>query len=375
MQMELKELLNTVRRWAWLMALGLLVGLLGGYLVSHYMEPVYEVSTKLMISRSIQDENPDLAGLNSQQLVQTYVQISKTKPLLDTTMEKAGVKVASDQISVHQIPDTQIVEIRIDDSNPDTAALVANTMVQVLIDRNKEIQTSQYNALEDRLSKQVEQVKTQIDDLQAEYDQAYGLDYQDQLSKVDNQITEIQTELASLQVEMDALKPAYNSNDRILMAEKQTRVDQLQSLYVTYEQIRANLIVLGKPIQSGNVGASPRLQQLQSTLDLYQKLNLTLVGDLENARLSRLQQTPNLVQIEEAVVPDKPVRPIPPLYTLLGGMIGFMLATGVVFFIGILQSDQKISDEVIDAVSESNDEKTIPAKKKVARAVKTVKAG
>jgi tyrosine-protein kinase len=229
--------------------------------------------------------------------------------------------------------------------------------------------------LEDRLSKQVEQVKTQIDDLQTEYDQAYGLDYQDQLSKVDNQINAIQTELSSLQVEMDALKPAYNSNDRVLMAGKQTRVAQLQSLYVTYEQIRANLIVLGKPIQSGNIEASPRLQQLQSTLDLYQKLNLTLVGDLEKARLSRLQQTPNVVQIEEAIVPEKPVRPVPPLYTLLGGMIGFMLATGVVFFIGILQSDQKIPDEVIDAVPENNNEKTIPAKKKVARAVKTVKAG
>jgi uncharacterized protein involved in exopolysaccharide biosynthesis len=372
--MELTQLINTFKRWAWLLILGLILGLSAGYFASRYMQPVFETGTKLMISRSVQDENPDLAGLNSQQLVQTYIQLLGTKPLLDATMEKAGLQLDSEQITVYEIPDTQIIEIKVEGNNPEKAAVIANTMVQVLIDRNVEIQTSQYNDLESRLTKQAEQVQTQIDALQKEFDQAYGSDYQDQLKIVDEQINEIQTELSNLHVEMVALKPDYSSKDRLQMAEKQTRVDQLQSMYVTYEQIRANLLVMKKPLQSNNVDNNPRLQQLQSTLDLYQKLNLTLVQDLENAQLARLQQTPTIVQIDEAVVPEKPVRPIPKLYTLLGGMVGLMLTAGLVFFIGILQSDPKIPDEAIEAVFQNTKNDMAPAQLKIKRTIKTAKS-
>jgi capsular polysaccharide biosynthesis protein len=86
--MEIIHYFNLLKRWGWLLALGLIIGLLGGYLASYYQEPVYEASTKIMISREIQDVNPDFAGLNSMQLVQTYVEILKTKPLLDTTSER-----------------------------------------------------------------------------------------------------------------------------------------------------------------------------------------------------------------------------------------------------------------------------------------------
>lgn len=371
--MELKELLATLRRWAWLLATGLLVGMVLGYLVSNSMDPVYKATTKLMISRSIQDENPDLAGLNSQQLVQTYVQILKTKPLLDTTIEKTGIEINSDQVSVNQIPETQIIQITIENDTPENAALIANTMVQVLIQQNEDIQSTQFVTLESRLTKQAEQVKAQIDDLQAEYDQAYGLDYQDQLNKVDEQIAEIQAELSTLQGEMGALNPVSRPADRVLMEEKQLRVNQLQTLYVTYEQIRANLLVLGRPIQSNNIDVGPHLQQLQSTLNLYQTLNLNLIEDLEKVRLARLQQTPNIVQLEDAIIPEKPVRPIPTLYTLLGGMVGAMIAIGLVFFIDILQTNQKMPEEVIPEVPEKRRRKATPSKNKVGQTVKAAK--
>lgn len=352
--MELKELITTIRRWAWMLAIGLLVGFLAGNIASLVTKPVYETSTKLMISREVQEVNPDFAGLNSQQLVETYIQLLKTRPLLDTTTERTGVAIDLEQVSVQQIPDTQIIEITIDDHNPENAAMIANTMVQVLIERNKDMQTGQNDASVSRLTTQVEQVSAQIDALQKQYDQAYEIDYQDQLSKVDNQINEIQTELSALQVEIAVLNPA----NRALLAEKQIRVEQLQSMFAMYEQIRANLLVLGRPLQSSNIEAAPRLQQLQSTLNLYQNLYLTLTENLEKARLALLQQTPNVVQIEEAIIPDRPVRPIPILYTLLGGMVGGMLAIGVAFLIGISQSNQKIPEEVMQPVPQKKMKKS-----------------
>ena len=133
--MDIIYYFNLFKRWAWLLALGLFFGLIGGYLVSYFQEPVYEATTKLMITRQIQNENPDFAGLNSQQLVQTYVEILKTKPLLDTASERVGIEIDPEDITVQQILDTQIIEIKVEDYNPEKAADLANTMVLVLIEQ------------------------------------------------------------------------------------------------------------------------------------------------------------------------------------------------------------------------------------------------
>ena len=44
--MELKDYLSLVRRWAWLLAAGLVLGALGGLLGSIFQTPVYQASTR-----------------------------------------------------------------------------------------------------------------------------------------------------------------------------------------------------------------------------------------------------------------------------------------------------------------------------------------
>jgi len=342
--MELIYYFNLFKRWIWLLALGLFIGLIGGYIVSYYQEPVYEASTKIMISREIQDENPDFAGLNSQQLIQTYIEILKTKPLLNATSERVGIKIDSDQVSVQQRLDTQIIQIAVENHNPEKASQFANTMVQILIDRNEEMQAGQYAASETRLIEQVEQIREQINALQTEYEQASKKSFDDQLTLVEQQIEAMQAELSTLQFEIEKLNPGYREADRILVAEKQARVQQLQSMFVTYEQIRANLLILGRPYQTSFEQDDPRLQQLQSTINLYQDLYLTSVEELEKVRLARLKQIPNIVQIEEATIPESPVRPIPILYTTLSGMVGLMMAVVLSFFIETLRKQQESPD-------------------------------
>ena len=97
----------------------------------------------------------------------------------------------------------------------------------------------------------------------------------------------------------------------------------------------AGIDVLGKPVESGT-SENSRLTQLQSTLDLYQNLYINLLSSLESVRLARLQNTPNIVQIEPAAVPDQPIRPRPLMNTALAAAVGLMLAAGVVFLVEYL---------------------------------------
>ena len=46
--------------------------------------------------------------------------------------------------------------------------------------------------------------------------------------------------------------------------------------------------------------------------------------------MDRMENTPNLTQINPAVPPKEPVRPLPLLYILLGCVVGFFLGGGAI---------------------------------------------
>jgi capsular exopolysaccharide synthesis family protein len=91
---------------------------------------------------------------------------------------------------------------------------------------------------------------------------------------------------------------------------------------------------------------SARQTQLQSTLALYQNLYLNLLNSLETIRLARLQNTPNIVQIEPASIPTAPVRPRPLQNTGLAAAVGLMLAAGIVFLVEYLDDTLKTPEDV-----------------------------
>ena len=88
-------------------------------------------------------------------------------------------------------------------------------------------------------------------------------------------------------------------------------------------------------------------QQLEATTELYRNLYLTYTEELEQVRMTRLQQTPSVFIIEEASIPDEPERPIPWLYTALSGIVGLFLAIMVILFIDALQEKQEPNLETV----------------------------
>ena len=65
-------------------------------------------------------------------------------------------------------------------------------------------------------------------------------------------------------------------------------------------------------------------------------------------KLARVQSTPTVSQIEDAIIPKRPVRPIPLLYTALAGLVGLFIAAGAIllinYFDDTLKSSQKIQE-------------------------------
>ncbi len=345
--MELKEYLALFRRWSWLLVLGLLLGAAGGWLASYLQAPVYQAITRILVMRAPQVQSTDMTYLSDQQLTQTYVQLLTTQPVLDGASAQLGFQVDPKQVNVQQIQTTQVIEMDVEDHSAKRAADIANVLVQVLISQNEKIQAGRYDSTEQSLQSQVSQVQGQITTLQSQIQNVSSETVQDQLSQVQAQITPLQNEVAQLQNDIASLSAEHSPTpeQQMALADKKTRLGQVQPVLALYQQIYTNLVVLGKPSDSGGT-STMQLSQLQSTLSLYQQIYINLLSSLETVHLARLQNTPNVVQIEAATQPDVPVRPKPVLYTLLAALVGLMLAGGIVFLTEYLNDTLKTMEDI-----------------------------
>src|SRR5271157_3552689 len=340
--MELKQYLALFRRWAWLLIVGLVLGALSGYAWSLYETPVYEASTRILVTRAPQNTTSDMTNyLSDQQLTQTYVQLLTTQPVIDAVSLKLGSGVDPLQINVKPVINTQIIQLTFDDNDPQRAATVANTLVEVLIDQNENLQSGRYATTEASLQAQIKEIQGQIDGLQSQINNASTQAVQDQLAEVQNQIANLQGEMSSLQQDIQSHTSAVPSatpmpQDQTKILDDKARLSQIQPILTLYQQIYTNLVVLGQPMNSGNTSNSTRISQLQTTLGLYQQIYVNLLNSLETIQLARVQDTPNVVQIEPATIPDKPIRPRPLLYTLLASAIGLLLMVAIAFLIEYL---------------------------------------
>jgi polysaccharide biosynthesis transport protein len=356
--MELKQYLSIVRRWAWLLALGLVLGAAGGYYFSGRQTPVYQASTRALVMRPPLEQSSDMTYYSDLQLVQTYIQLLTTQPVLDAASARLGYPVQKGQIKISQSGDTHVLVVTIEDPSPQHAADIANVLISVMIEQNELLQKSRFATTEESIQAQITQVESQINSLELQVDTLSSQSLQEQLAQVETQIAPLEQEVSTLQQEIAALEAAAASEqakrvpnaalvqeNKTLIAEKQARIDQIQPLLSLYQEIYSNLVVLRKPVDSGTNGDS-RVTRLQATLDLYQSLYTNLLSSLETVRLARLQNTPNIVQIEPASVPKSPIRPRPLQNTALAAAVGLMLAAGIVFLVEYLDDTLKTPEDV-----------------------------
>jgi len=344
--MEPKELISLYRRWLWLVIAGLILGLASGFLASKIQTPTYEASAKILVTRSRQQGGTDILAISDQQLVATYLQLLKTRPVLNETEARLNTEIDSDNIIVDIVPDTQIIQIKVQDKNPKQAFAIANTLVQILIEQNETLYTGRYTSYEEGLSSQITQVEKQISTLQGQITQINQANVEEQLTLVNQQITDLQVEISSLDQDISKFPALLSIIDRASLAEKQTQLDQLRSLLTLYQEIKTNLTFIGKPAQAGSGLDDIRITSLQSTLNLYQQLYLNLLNNLTAVKLARVQSTPTVSPIEDAVIPARPVRPIPLLYTSLAGLVGLFIAAGAILLINYFDDTLKSSEKI-----------------------------
>jgi capsular exopolysaccharide synthesis family protein len=346
--MEVKYFLSLMWRNAWILVAGLVLGLGLGYLTVRLQTPVYEAKTQVLISRARQQTNTDMLPLGEDQLVSTNLQLAKSQPVLEAVSAELGSKVDAEAIQASVISNTLIIQIKAQDADPQRAAMIANTLVKVLIQQNQELVAARYTDFESNLNAQIDQLQGQINELQSQINQINAASIAEQMDQVSEEIERLNSEITDLEAEINGYPVILNDKERTALSLKQAQLEQLRSQLSLYQQIQTNLTFIGKPGQSGVSRDDPRLNSLQSTLDLYQQLYLSLIDSRETINLDRMQNTPNITQIDPALPPREPIRPLPLLYVLLGAVVAFALSIAVVLvmdhFDDTLRSSQKVQE-------------------------------
>jgi capsular polysaccharide biosynthesis protein len=327
--MEIKALISLMWRNLLYLILGLALGAILGLIVAKIHTPVYEATTKILISRTRQQSNADMLPLSDEQLVAINLQLAKSQSVLDEITQQVGAKADADSIQVSSIPNTLIVQIKVQDTDPARAAQIANTLVQILIQRNEDLLSGRYAAFEQAIDAQIAQVQAQIVSLQTQVSQISDTGVQDQLARVRQQIGQLNLDIAALKQDISAFPLSPAPVEQAALAEKQAQLEQLNSLMSLYRQIETNLTYTGRAVQ-GDARQNPQLATLQATLDLYQQMYLGLLSNRETTHLARMQSSENVVQIVPAIPPKKAAMPIPILYMLVGLMAGLTGAATII---------------------------------------------
>lgn len=365
--MEIRQYIRLFGRWAWLIILAVALGAGAGYLYSRYEKPVYRATSRILIMQPNNDNISNPFYLNDKQLTQTYTELIATGPVVNATSERLGYHVSNQQINVQQVPATDILQVTVEDNDPQRAADIANTVFDVFVEENEAVQASRYAAAEESLQTQIQDFEVRIAELQSQLTQLSEDSFNEQIENVTKTIADLQAEISVLQdeiVRLDyivnppaspipgriSLAPTPSVDQQLELVKKQDRMNELKSLLAMYQRIYVDMTFAQGTPGSASAPASRKAEQVQAALNQYIQNYTNLLNNYESLRLARMQSTPNIVQIEAAVPPANPIRPRSLMNTILGAVVGLMLGGGFAFVKEYLDDTLRSPEEVAEVL-------------------------
>ncbi len=223
--MELQRYLSVIWKWAWIIVLS--VGLAAGlsYWATARQPKLYQASTQLIVGQSFQSINPNPQDFQtSAALALTYIEIAKTTPVLQSTISALGVALSPvalrERFHANVIPNTQLIELRVDDTDPKRAQAIANELAhQITLQgpaaRQEPQQREFVQTQADDLQKKINDAQKTIADLQtAIQTTASARDIaakQQQIATLDTQVTQWQQSYTQLLNYIAPRSPNYVS--------------------------------------------------------------------------------------------------------------------------------------------------------------------
>ena len=206
--MELKELVRPLRERWWLLVLAPLIAAIASIIATGRMVPTYRTNTTVLVGRAIDTTNPTNTDLAlAQQLANTYAEVLRRRPVRSATMETLGLSWLPNYI-VATVPDTQLIELTVEDVDPVRAKAVADELVRQLVLQSPGNLKPEEEQRQNFISKQLAELEIGIEDTKAEIERR-----QEELAGLfgAREIADTQDDILILQQKLSDLRANYGS--------------------------------------------------------------------------------------------------------------------------------------------------------------------
>jgi polysaccharide biosynthesis transport protein len=266
--------------WTWLIALGGLVAAVSALLVSRQMTPGYETSTKLLVMEAPANRSADYNSiLTSERLTRTYSDMMTNESIVGEVISRLALNISPadlvKDITVSPIRDTQLILITVSGADPSLIADIANTLVDVFIQKVKNIQGERFSNTRDNLQKEVVVMEKLLADTSAQKDAATDPADKDRLEA---KVIQYRAMYASMLSSYEQARLAETQNTSNVVQVNTAQPPQIPvSPKTTTNTVLAGL--LGMLMVAGIVYAMDALDDTLKTPDeVVNKLKLPVLG-------------------------------------------------------------------------------------------------
>ena len=206
--MEIKAYIIPLIKWWKLLIAAAVVASISSFIVTSMQPSIYSSRTTLVIGRSIEDPNPTTNQfMLDRQLAAIYADLANRELIKNETMSALGITWLPEYEAV-AVPDSQLLEISVVDTNPARAQAVANELANQLILNSPTGPQSDQQTRQAFINAQLDSFQTQIEETQNEIK-----DLQQLLGELNSasQIADTQDQIAALQTKLNSLQATYAS--------------------------------------------------------------------------------------------------------------------------------------------------------------------
>lgn len=144
---DLREYFSIIKKRSKLIVIITLIAMIVSAAVSFFMlSPVYETNTTLIVNRNESVQGQNMTGDEytvSQKLAVTYGEIIKSRTVLNEVIENLNLDMTysqlSSMVSVSPVGDTQIINVKVQDTDAKRAEKIANAIPKVFTKEVKRI--------------------------------------------------------------------------------------------------------------------------------------------------------------------------------------------------------------------------------------------
>ncbi|MBW3614733.1 MAG: polysaccharide biosynthesis tyrosine autokinase [Actinobacteria bacterium] len=162
-ELELRDYLRILRRRKWLILLVTLLVTAGAVGASLAQTPVYQGKAEVLLQAKATESlfDPNTGARNDPaRAIQTEIQVLRSRPVRDRVREKIG---KAPKVTASAVGQTDVMEVRAESTDPERAALVANTYVTSYIEFRRNQAVDDLLAAADQIRQKIAQLQAQID--------------------------------------------------------------------------------------------------------------------------------------------------------------------------------------------------------------------